>query len=92
MDAVFPLTSSLQVIYGLTPSSDSLWVEALGTPAYLKLLPGGSLPCACGLYVYSLRTVPQDRQSRVAAQQARRVTWPVLGRGDSSPGPAAHGS
>ena len=60
MDAVFPLTSSLQVIYGLTPSSDSLWVEALGTPAYLKLLPGGSLPCACGLYVYSLRTVPQD--------------------------------
>ena len=61
MDAVFSLTSSPKVIYGLVPSSDSLWAEALGTPAYFKLLPGGSLPCACGLYLYSLRTVPQDR-------------------------------
>ena len=83
MDAVFSLTSSPKVIYGLVPSSDSLWAEALGTPAYFKLLPGGSLPCACGLYLYSLRTVPQDRP-KAEWQLSRLAEWHSQSLGEES--------
>lgn len=76
-------------------SAGSLWVEVLGTPAYVKLLPGGDLLCACGVFAEILRMVPQgghnwgSQPSRLR-QPSQSGTANKRAREDSNPGPPAH--
>lgn len=76
-------------------SSGSLWVEVLGTPAYVKLLPDGGLLCARGVFAEILRVVPQGEhnwgsQPHRLRQLSQSGTANKRAREDSNPGSSAH--
>lgn len=91
---VLSLKFSPEVTSSLTPSSGSLWLEVPAPLPPLSCCPMSpySVPMVymCTLSEPSHRVGTKQNTCSAGSGSLPRVTWPICGRGDSNPGPAAH--